>query len=240
MFVGLPPQPAPPVEPPAGADARAATRAAVDSTVEVLGRGCYQGFLNQGSGFVVADGYVITNAHVVAGTNEQWVHSNEGDTAAAVVVFDPDLDIAVLHAPGLSADPLPLARGEVGRGAGGAILGYPGGGPLDAESAAVRQVIEPVGRNIYGEGEVRRRVYEVQSVIRRGNSGGPLVLAGRPGRRGRLRELGGGRRRGLCDRVDRGAADREGSEGQRRTGRHRLVHQLTARWPQRALGLDVR
>jgi S1-C subfamily serine protease len=176
VFVGLPPQPAPPVEPPAGADARAATRAAVDSTVEVLGRGCYQGFLNQGSGFVVADGYVITNAHVVAGTNEQWVHSNEGDTAAAVVVFNPDLDIAVLHAPGLSADPLPLARGEVGRGAGGAILGYPGGGPLDAESAAVRQVIEPVGRNIYGEGEVRRRVYEVQSVIRRGNSGGPFVL----------------------------------------------------------------
>lgn len=176
VFVGLPPQPAPPVEPPAGADARAATRAAADSTVEVLGRGCYQGFLNQGSGFVVADGYVITNAHVVAGTNEQWVHSSEGDTAAAVVVFDSDLDIAVLHAPGLRADPLHLARGEVNRGAGGAILGYPGGGPLDAESAAVRQVIEPVGRNIYGEGEVRRRVYEVQSVIRRGNSGGPFVL----------------------------------------------------------------
>ena len=37
-------------------------------------------------------------------------------------------------------------------------------------------MIEPVGRNIYGEGEVRRRVYEVQASIRRGNSGGPFVL----------------------------------------------------------------
>jgi S1-C subfamily serine protease len=57
------------------------------------------------------------------------------------------------------------------------VLGYPGGGELEAEDAAVRSVIEPVGRNIYGEGQVRRRVYEVQASIRRGNSGGPFVLA---------------------------------------------------------------
>lgn len=176
VFVGLPPQPADPVEPPASRDAAAATRAARASTVEVLGRGCYQGFLNQGSGFVVAPGLVVTNAHVVAGTNEQWIHSDEGDTAAVVVLFDPDLDLAILRSPTLDAPPMRLLRGEVERGQGGAILGYPGGGPLEPTGAAVRQVIEPVGRNIYGEGEVRRRVYELQASIRRGNSGGPFVL----------------------------------------------------------------
>jgi S1-C subfamily serine protease len=176
VFTGLPPAPADPVDPPSGPDAARATTAARDSTVEVLGRGCYQGFLNQGSGFVVADGYVLTNAHVVAGTHEQWLHSADGDDAATVVVFDPDLDIAVLYSPGLDAPVLPLLHREVGRGAGGAVLGYPGGGPLDAESAAVRQAIEPVGRNIYGRDEVRRRVYEIQASIRRGNSGGPFVL----------------------------------------------------------------
>ena len=59
----------------------------------------------------------------------------------------------------------------------GAVLGYPGGGSLTAGSAAVRAVIEPVGRNIYGDGQVERRIYEVQATIRRGNSGGPFVLA---------------------------------------------------------------
>jgi hypothetical protein len=176
VFTGLPPQPAAPVELPSGRDAAAATRAARGSTVEILGRGCYRGFLNQGSGFVVAGDLVITNAHVVAGTTEQWIHRPEGDTAASVVLYDPDLDLAILHAPGIGIAPLKLLPGEVERGAGGAVLGYPGGGPLVAEPAAVRQVIEPVGRNVYGQGEVRRRVYEIQAVIRRGNSGGPFVL----------------------------------------------------------------
>ena len=176
VFVGLPPEPAEPVDPPRGEDAAAATRAARDSTVEILGRGCYQGFLNQGSGFVVAPGLVVTNAHVVAGTDEQWITQADGDTAAAVVVFDPNLDLAILRAPELDAPPLRLLRTEVERGRGGAILGYPGSGPLEATAAAVRQVIEPVGRNVYGEGEVRRRVYELQASIRRGNSGGPFVL----------------------------------------------------------------
>jgi Trypsin-like peptidase domain/Colicin V production protein len=176
VFVGLPPEPADPVEPPAGRDAAAATREASDSTVEILGRGCYQGFLNQGSGFVVAPGLVVTNAHVVAGTNEQWIHRAGGDSAAQVVLFDPALDIAILRAPGLDAPPLRLLKGEVQRGQGGAILGYPGGGPLQATAAAVRQVIEPVGRDVYGEGQVRRRVYELQASIHSGNSGGPFVL----------------------------------------------------------------
>ena len=47
---------------------------------------------------------------------------------------------------------------------------------MEATAAAVRQVIEPVGRNVYGEGQVRRRVYELQAAIRQGNSGGPFVL----------------------------------------------------------------
>ena len=83
----------------------------------------------------------------------------------------------MLRAAGLTLAPLPLLHGEAERGDVGAVLGYPGGGSLAAEGAAVRAVIEPVGRDIYGDGQVRRRVYEVQASIRRGNSGGPFVLA---------------------------------------------------------------
>jgi S1-C subfamily serine protease len=126
---------------------------------------------------VVHDDLVITNAHVVAGTNEQTVQFAGVRTEATVVAFDPDLDVAVLRARGLQLEPLPILRGEAERGDVGAVLGYPGGGSLSAQGAAVRSVIEPVGRNIYGEGQIRRRVYEVQASIQQGNSGGPFVLA---------------------------------------------------------------
>jgi Trypsin-like peptidase domain/Colicin V production protein len=177
VFSGLPVEPAPPVDPPTQAQAAAATRAAESSTVEVFGSGCNQGFLNQGSGFVVADDLVVTNAHVVAGTSAQWVQFEGGKHEATVVAFDPSLDVAVLRVRGLGLAPLPLLHGEAERGDVGAVLGYPGGGALDADAAAVRRVMEPVGRDIYGDDEVRRRVYELQATIQRGNSGGPFVLA---------------------------------------------------------------
>jgi uncharacterized membrane protein required for colicin V production len=177
VFIGLPDEPSTPVDPPDGAQARAATRAAMFSTVEVLASGCSRGFVNQGSGFVVADDLVITNAHVVAGTHDQWVQFRGVRTNAVVVAFDPELDVAAIRADGLDLPAIPLLRGEAERGAAGAVLGYPGGGDLTAEGAAVRAVIDPVGRTIYGDGQVERRVYEVQASIRRGNSGGPFVLA---------------------------------------------------------------
>jgi len=177
VFVGLPEEPSAPVDPPTGAEASAATRAAQHSTVEIVGSGCSQGFVNQGSGFVVGDDLVLTNAHVVAGTVDQWVQVAGERLAASVVVFDPDLDVAVLRARGLEAAPLPLLRGEAARGDVGAVLGYPGGGALEAGAAAVRAVIDPVGRDIYGGGQVQRRIYEMQASIQRGNSGGPFVLS---------------------------------------------------------------
>ncbi|MGZ5328757.1 MAG: MarP family serine protease, partial [Actinomycetota bacterium] len=178
VFIGLPPIPADPVEPPSGADAEAAYRQAAPSTVEVLGDGCFHGFLNQGSGFVVEPGFVVTNAHVVAGTTALWVRVRlDGqDHPATVVGFDPDLDIAVLRVPTLTAPPLALLGGDLARGDGGAVLGYPGGGALTSGRAAVRQLITPVGHDIYGWGEVSRRLYELQADVAPGNSGGPFVL----------------------------------------------------------------
>lgn len=176
VFVGIPPAPAQPVPPPAGTVIRQAFDAASGSTYEILGRGCYQGYLNQGSGFVVRPGLIVTNAHVVAGTSDQWVHAGTTDYHASVVLFDPRMDIALLRVADLPGPALPLADSPIERGAGGAVLGFPGGGGLTTSPAAVRQVIRPVGRDIYGHGEVTREVYEVQAQIRRGNSGGPFVL----------------------------------------------------------------
>ncbi len=175
-FAGLPPPPAAPVDPPAEGDVQAAAEAARPSMVQILGEGCLAGYLNEGSGFVAAPRYVVTNAHVVAGTRNQSVVTGHIRLPARVVGIDLDLDVAVLYVPDLDAPALPLADDEAGRGAGGAVLGYPGGQPLRVVSAAVRAVVDATGRDIYGEGEVQRRLYELQTNVRSGNSGGPFVL----------------------------------------------------------------
>ena len=176
VFSGIPPLPAEPVDPPTQAEARAAVQAGGASTVRVIGEAC--GRIQEGSAFVVADGFVVTNAHVVAGVDDPSVDSpGLGSSDASTVFFDPDLDLAVLRVDGETGPVLALATESIDRGARGAVLGYPGGGPLDARRAAVRRTIEAIGRDIYGHGEVERLVLELQTEVRPGNSGGPFVLA---------------------------------------------------------------
>lgn len=174
VFAGLPPAPAGPVSPPTSAQARKAFDSAKASTVQVLGQAC--GFLQEGSGFVAAPGYVVTNAHVVAGEASTRVRAAGGEFAATPVLVDPRIDIAILSVPGVPGSALPLSPGTASRGAVGAVLGYPNGGSLTAGRAAVGADITAVGRDIYGRGRVTRRVLELQALIRPGDSGGPFVL----------------------------------------------------------------
>jgi len=174
VFAGLPPAPGGPVKGPTNAQANEAFRDAAGSTLKVVGQAC--GRIQEGSGFVVAPGYVVTNAHVVAGVRDPHVQVQNGGSRPAVpVLFDSRLDVAILHVSS-TPPPLPLVDHEVGRGASGAVVGYPGGGDLSGVAAANRRVLHAVGRDIYGNGTVVRNIYELQAVVRPGNSGGPFVL----------------------------------------------------------------
>jgi S1-C subfamily serine protease len=174
VFLGLPPLPADPVPPPTDEQAKAAFDAASGSTVQIVGAACDQ--LLEGSGFVASPELVVTNAHVVAGGDSPQVRLGAASIPATTVLFDPALDIAILRVPGLRAPPLQLSSSEWSRGADGAVLGYPEGGPLTGRRAAIRAVFDATGRDIYGDEHVIRRVYELQTVVRPGNSGGPFVL----------------------------------------------------------------
>jgi S1-C subfamily serine protease len=174
VFAGLPPPPARPVRDPSRGQVSDAIDAADQSTVKVVGEAC--GRIQEGSGFFVAEGYVVTNAHVVAGVDTPHVQRRNGVVSAATVtLFDPELDLAVLRSGSSGPDPLRLAITNLDRGARGAVLGFPGGGPLEVDAAAVRRAITAAGRDIYGEDTVRRQVYELQAQIRPGHSGGPFV-----------------------------------------------------------------
>jgi S1-C subfamily serine protease len=176
LFVGLDPLPAPDVDRPTDPAAQAIAAAARPSTVRVSALTCQ--FQSTGTGFVVARGYVVTNAHVVAGGRTVRVRSENGPSLDAVVVFDdPELDIALIWVPSLDATALRFATTDPVRGATGATLGFPHGGPLQIEPAAVSGAYTATGRDIYGERRVSRMVLELRAVVDQGDSGGPLVLA---------------------------------------------------------------
>ena len=174
VFQGIPPAPAGPVKPPTGAEAKKAFDEISPSTVRVVGAAC--GHVQEGSGVVVAAEYIVTNAHVVSGMESPEVQHGNDSQPATVVLFDPNLDIAVLRVLQTPGPALDLDREEEGRGAKGAVAGYPGGGNLRGEPAAVLRLLHAVGKDIYGRKTVTRDVYELQSVIRPGNSGGPFGL----------------------------------------------------------------
>lgn len=176
VFADLPPAAAGPVKVPDARQAAAIARKAEASTVRIAGPAC--GLIEEGSGFVVAPHYVVTNAHVVAGVTAPQVQVPGKITEPATVVwFDPKLDIAVLRVTTTPGPVLQMDPNDVSRGAQGVVIGYPGGGPLVYGAAGVRRELHPIGRDIYGNGIVERAVYELQAIVRPGNSGGPFFLA---------------------------------------------------------------
>ena len=177
VFVGFEPMPRPPVDRPADSTARRIAAAAEGSTLRVVASTC--GLSSSGTGVAIDDDYVVTNAHVVAGANRRGVRVATATgrlTDATVVMFDPDLDVALLHAPGLDVPALRFAARDPERGAIGATLGYPGGGALTIVPAAVTGAYPAIGRDIYGASTVRRDILELRADVDRGDSGGPFML----------------------------------------------------------------
>ncbi|MCP2258003.1 Colicin V production protein [Streptoalloteichus tenebrarius] len=145
------------------------------SVVKIRGKAPSCSRALEGTGFVVSPERVMTNAHVVAGTDEVAVEIGRGKLPAKVVHYDAGKDVAVLAVPDLTARPLEWAPGEARSGQDGIVLGYPLDGPYTASEARVREKINLKGPDIYEARTVQREVYTVRATVRSGNSGGPLV-----------------------------------------------------------------
>ncbi len=172
VFSGLEPTTLPGALPvPSSVNTPGVSRAA-SVTVKVVSNGC--GGLVTGSGFPIGNSLIVTNAHVVSGTTDHRIQTPDGTVLGATVVyFDPEVDVAILRAPGYAGPALQVATGE--RGTQGAVIGYPGGAAERVEPAVVDGAIQASGRDIYNSNEVTRQIFVLQSHVRPGNSGGPLV-----------------------------------------------------------------
>jgi S1-C subfamily serine protease len=130
----------------------------------------------EGSGFVYAPHRVLTNAHVVAGVQPgPRVTTPDGASyQAQVVLYDPQIDVAVLYVPGLNLQPLSFA-GPASDGASAVVAGYPLNHPFTSVPARIGGTQSAEGPDIYQTGTVDRQIYEIRAIVQPGNSGGPLL-----------------------------------------------------------------
>jgi S1-C subfamily serine protease len=165
--------PAAPVAPPdAGIVQDPEVLRAGDSVVRVLSTACGLGI--EGSGWAVEPGIVVTNAHVIAGSDDSTVTTQDGiELDATPIYYQPRRDLALLQV-GAALPTLPIgSRRRQGERA--AVLGYPENGPYSPAPARIGETRATVSEDSYGNGPVERTIVALSGIVRSGNSGGPLV-----------------------------------------------------------------
>lgn len=129
-----------------------------------------------GSGFIIsADGYVLTNEHVVDGADEITVTVNgfDQDLPARVVGADYDLDLALLKLDaGKDLPFLPMGNSDQIR-VGNWVIAI--GNPYGLDHTVTTGVISAKGRPIAVNDRQYENLLQTDASINPGNSGGPLL-----------------------------------------------------------------
>lgn len=127
---------------------------------------------SSGTGFVVAEGYVMTCAHVVRGGSVIQVTSTAGVVYnAKVETSDTANDWSLLSVKGLPGPPIPMATATPNVGATIYCLGYPLGGITDSADPIVGSGNIAALQRIDGDD----RFMQITAPINPGNSGGPVL-----------------------------------------------------------------
>ncbi len=125
-----------------------------------------------GTGFVIADGFVLTCAHVVRGGNNVQATSTTGTAyAATVVTMDTANDWALLRVDGLTGAPIPVAADDPNVGATIHCIGYPLGGIRDSADPIVGSGNIAALQRLDGE----QRYMQITAPVNPGSSGGPVL-----------------------------------------------------------------
>jgi serine protease Do len=127
-------------------------------------------FMAAGSGFVIsADGYIVTNNHVVNNATKLTVVFDNGDEKTATVVgTDERSDLAVIKIDG--ATDLPFVKFATGDArVGDWVVAV--GNPFNLGSTVTAGIVSALGRDVGGS--AYGNFLQIDAAINMGNSGGP-------------------------------------------------------------------
>ena len=144
------------------------------STVTVL-TGMSDGSAMVGTGVIFTeDGYILTNAHVIAGGSECYVVLDTGENhRARLLGLDEEKDLAVIK---IDAAGLPAAEfGDSDALTVGDPV-YAIGNPLGVElrGTLTDGIVSAINRDVYVDG-VTMTLIQTNAALNNGNSGGPLI-----------------------------------------------------------------
>ena len=128
----------------------------------------------QGSGFIIsADGYIMTNNHVVGGADKVTVQLLDGrEFTAKIIGTDPPTDVAIIKID--TEDDLPFLKlGDSGQlEVGDWVLAF--GNPFGLSHTLTAGIVSAKGRSGIGLNDYENFI-QTDAAINPGNSGGPLI-----------------------------------------------------------------
>jgi S1-C subfamily serine protease len=127
----------------------------------------------QGSGVIVSNqGHIITNFHVISGSNEILIRDYNGDEyGAAVIGVDPLTDLAILK---INKNTSPIILGEIENiNIGDIALAI--GNPLGVGQTITLGIISATDKEVAPNAYSYQRYVQTDAAINPGNSGGALV-----------------------------------------------------------------
>jgi Do/DeqQ family serine protease len=127
-----------------------------------------------GSGVIVTqDGYILTNNHVVDGTDKVQVDLPDSRTFSAKVIgTDPATDLAVVKIDATSLPTLTIGDSDAVK-VGDVVLAV--GNPLNIGETVTSGIISAKGRQTPGDADSYQDFLQTDAAINHGNSGGALV-----------------------------------------------------------------
>ncbi len=135
-------------------------------------KGGSEGIVGNGSGFVIWDGFVLTNRHVVEGASGLMIQDPDNPllryAAKVVAISTKEMDLAIVRCEALKAPRVAIGKGALPRGSEVLALGFPVMGLVGKGLKATRGIVTGLPSADTGN----LMVLDVQ--VNPGNSGGPL------------------------------------------------------------------